>query len=444
LPHTKLFSYVSIMSTSDDDGLPNRFMLSEDDLNSNSADLANSGQTTDPYDLIPILNRTKLSDNNENTNETTTSKKKKSPVCVIVVGMAGSGKTTLMAQLQRCLMEEKETDDTTNETTKNKTETDASNNKTSTIKPTPTATSGKKIGYCVNLDPATKLVPFGASIDIRDTVDYREVMKQHGLGPNGAIMTCLNLFATKFDQVINILEQRAFGTKPKKSLPSSETVDPPIEEEEAEELVDYILVDTPGQIEAFTWSASGTIMSNCLASSFPTVLAFVVDTPRCAASPNTFMSNMLYACSMLYRTRLPIVIVFNKIDVVPHEFCVDWMTNYESFQEALDENASQAGYYGSLTRSLSLALDEFYKDLTYCGVSAATGEGIMEEGNANAGGNDTGDFWKAVDKAAMEFEDVYVPDLKLRIEEQQAKKRAVARQSLRRFEQDAEGDLNNL
>lgn len=418
------------MSTSDDDGLPNRFMLSEDDLNSNSAELANSGQTTDPYDLIPILNRTKLSDNNENTNETT-SKKKKSPVCVIVVGMAGSGKTTLMAQLQRCLMEEKETDDTTNESTKNETETDASNKK-STIKPT--ATSGKKIGYCVNLDPATKLVPFGASIDIRDTVDYREVMKQHGLGPNGAIMTCLNLFATKFDQVINILEQRAFGAK--KSLPSSEKVDPPAEEE-VEELVDYILVDTPGQIEAFTWSASGTIMSNCLASSFPTVLAFVVDTPRCAASPNTFMSNMLYACSMLYRTRLPIVIVFNKIDVVPHEFCVDWMTDYESFQQALDDNASQAGYYGSLTRSLSLALDEFYKDLTYCGVSAATGEGIMEEGNA--GGNDTGDFWKAVDKAAMEFEDVYVPDLKLRIEEQQAKKRAVARESLRRFEQDAEG-----
>jgi len=31
----------------------------------------------------------------------------------------------------------------------------------------------KKVGYCVNLDPATKHVPFGASIDIRDTVDYK-------------------------------------------------------------------------------------------------------------------------------------------------------------------------------------------------------------------------------------------------------------------------------
>lgn len=41
-------------------------------------------------------------------------------------------------------------------------------------------------------------------------------------------MTCLNLFATKIDQVMGILEQRA------PSIPS-------------------ILVDTPGQIECFVW-----------------------------------------------------------------------------------------------------------------------------------------------------------------------------------------------
>ena len=30
---------------------------------------------------------------------------------------------------------------------------------------------------------------------------YKEVMKQYGLGPNGGIVTSLNLFATRFDQV---------------------------------------------------------------------------------------------------------------------------------------------------------------------------------------------------------------------------------------------------
>lgn len=53
----------------------------------------------------------------------------------------------------------------------------------------------------MNLDPAVMTLPFGANIDIRDTVRYKEVMKQFNLGPNGGILTSLNLFATKFDEV---------------------------------------------------------------------------------------------------------------------------------------------------------------------------------------------------------------------------------------------------
>jgi hypothetical protein len=32
-------------------------------------------------------------------------------------------------------------------------------------------------------------LPFGANIDIRDTVRYRDVMKEYGIGPNGGILT---------------------------------------------------------------------------------------------------------------------------------------------------------------------------------------------------------------------------------------------------------------
>ena len=56
-----------------------------------------------------------------------------------------------------------------------------------------------------------------------------------------------------------------------------------------------VVLDTPGQIEIFTWSASGAIITDAVASSFPTVVAYIVDTPRTTA-PATFMSNMLYAC----------------------------------------------------------------------------------------------------------------------------------------------------
>jgi hypothetical protein len=54
--------------------------------------------------------------------------------------------------------------------------------------------------YVVNLDPAVTYMPYSPNIDIRDTVDYKNVMKQYNLGPNGGILTACNLFATQFDQ----------------------------------------------------------------------------------------------------------------------------------------------------------------------------------------------------------------------------------------------------
>lgn len=44
------------------------------------------------------------------------------------------------------------------------------------------------------------------------------------------------------------------------------------------------------------------------ASSFPTVVLYILDTPRCTA-PQSFMSNMLQAVSILYKTKLPMLLV---------------------------------------------------------------------------------------------------------------------------------------
>ncbi|GAA6022897.1 hypothetical protein JCM10207_006855 [Rhodosporidiobolus poonsookiae] len=286
--------------------------------------------------------------------EDTKGKAKQSPraTAMIVIGMAGSGKTTFMQRVNSYLH------------------------------------SRNQPPYVLNLDPAVMHLPFDANIDIRDTVDYPEVMKQYNLGPNGGIMTALNLFTTKFDQVLGHVEKRAQD-------------------------VDYVLLDTPGQIEIFTWSASGAIITDALASALPTVVVYIIDTPRTTA-PATFMSNMLYACSILYKTRLPFLLVFNKTDVQDHQFAVDWMRDFEAFQEALMERRQTHGeddgpaYMDSLMNSMSLVLDEFYKHLRAVGVSAMTGEGMDE-------------LFDAVQEARQEYENDYKPELE-KLQAQRTKK----------------------
>jgi len=67
---------------------------------------------------------------------------KKKPVVIITIGMAGSGKTTFTQRINSYLH---------------------------SISSPP---------YILNLDPAVTHMPYEANIDIRDTVDYQEVMKQ--------------------------------------------------------------------------------------------------------------------------------------------------------------------------------------------------------------------------------------------------------------------------
>ncbi|KAJ1851133.1 GPN-loop GTPase 1 [Coemansia sp. RSA 486] len=282
-----------------------------------------------------------------------------SPVNIIMIGMAGSGKTTLMQRINAYLHEKK----------------------------TPP--------YVLNLDPAVSKLPFQANIDIRDTVDYKQVMSEYNLGPNGGILTSLNLFTTKLDQVMKLVENRSSQTK-------------------------YFLYDTPGQIEIFTWSASGAIITNTLAATYPTVVVYVVDTPR-TASPATFMSNMMYACSILYKTQLPFLVAFNKVDVVSHEFAVNWMEDFEAFQQALMRQ--EEGFMNSLMNSMSLVLDEFYNHLRVVGVSAMTGQGMDE-------------FFVKIDEAVKEYHEEFRPNMEKQIEKKREQEKKDKEQQLRRLMHD--------
>ncbi|CAH9129269.1 unnamed protein product [Cuscuta epithymum] len=105
----------------------------------------------------------------------------------------------------------------------------------------------------------------------------------------------------------------------------------------------------------------------------------------------------------IYKTRLPLVLAFNKTDVAQHQFALEWMEDFEAFHAALESDDS---YTSTLTRSLSLSLEEFYKNLKSVGVSAVSGTGIDE-------------FFNAINASAEEYMETYKAELDKRRTEKQ-------------------------
>jgi hypothetical protein len=78
----------------------------------------------------------------------------------------------------------------------------------------------------VNLDPANDNIPYPCAIDIVQLITLREVMNEHGLGPNGGLVYCMEYLEANFDW----LEEKLAGLG-----------------EDA-----YVLFDLPGQVELST------------------------------------------------------------------------------------------------------------------------------------------------------------------------------------------------
>lgn len=102
------------------------------------------------------------------------------------------------------------------------------------------------------------------------------------------------------------------------------------------------------------------------------------------------------------------ILVFNKTDMKDPSEAIEWMRDFEKFQDALrkEEEAEVegatgggSGYMGSLLNSMSLVLEEFYNNLSVVGVSSMTGDGV--EG-----------FFEAVENKRKEFDSEYAPEMR--------------------------------
>ena len=202
----------------------------------------------------------------------------------------------------------------------------------------------------MNLDPGADMVPYEADIDIREWVNLDEVMEEYGLGPNGAQIVCADLMAMNVDKLVDVTN--TFRT-------------------------DHLLIDTPGQMELFTFRQSSSVIVDALGRD-ETLFTFLSD-PQLSTTPNGFVSNMLLCAITQFRFSLPVLNLLSKADIVSDEKLEKmrgWSLDpYSLYNALLDEGAN--------TQTL-LSL-EFFKAMENVGlyreikpVSAATDLGMEE------------------------------------------------------------------
>jgi GTPase SAR1 family protein len=200
----------------------------------------------------------------------------------------------------------------------------------------------------LNLDPGVERLPYEPDIDVRDWVKLKEVMETHGLGPNGAQIAACDMIALQGRDIEKALEEfRA----------------------------DYVLVDTPGQIELFVFRQSGKYITQLL-NPEQSMIAYLLD-PILAKSPSGFVSQLLLSTSVQFRLGLPVVHLLSKADLLSDDELkgiLSWSQDPLELERSVEEEAE------SLYREMSIDLFRVIHGLgalpTLYPTSAESGDGI--------------------------------------------------------------------
>jgi len=199
----------------------------------------------------------------------------------------------------------------------------------------------------LNLDPGVESLPYRPDVDVRDYVDIVQIMKQYDLGPNGSMIMANDLIASKIDDIQNEIH----GVNP-----------------------DYLIVDTPGQIELFAYRASGPFFIQNIDASEKTNI-FLYDGAM-IASPTNFISISLLATSIKLRLGLPTINVMTKTDLIPDKIdqILKWSSDPISLEEELKTLEGETYSFATdILRTLNIG--EFAGDLIP--ISNLTGEGMV-------------------------------------------------------------------
>lgn len=219
----------------------------------------------------------------------------------------------------------------------------------------------------VNLDPGADTLPYEADVDIREWISIDETMRDYNLGPNGAQIVAADLMAANIQKMTARIEPLG---------------------------VDYVLVDTPGQLELFAFRESSQLIVRAFGKE--DCMNVYLSDPSLCKTPNGFISAMVLGALVEFRLGLPTLNVLSKSDLLSEEEqqrMIDWFQVSDAlYGDLLDSDSQPETVVGI----------ELFKAIENVGVfgemraiSAETGDGLEEIYAASQlyffGGDDIGD-----------------------------------------------------
>ena len=187
----------------------------------------------------------------------------------------------------------------------------------------------------VNLDPGAENLPYVPDVDIRDWISLKEIMDSYELGPNGAQIACADMIALNTEDI-------------KKSIESFKT--------------DYILMDTPGQLELFVFREAGKFIVKFLNPN-RSIIAYILD-PALAKTASGFVSQLLLSINTSFRLGLPQINILSKADMLSDEgleIIKRWSDNPDKLEESI--NREDASVYREMSEKISNIIKDFQDEI---------------------------------------------------------------------------------
>ncbi len=202
----------------------------------------------------------------------------------------------------------------------------------------------------VNLDPGVDSLPYTPDVDIRDWISLKEVMEEYDLGPNGAQIVAADMIALNAKDV-------------KESVDGFKT--------------DYVLIDTPGQIELFVFREAGNFLVTQL-NPRRSMVAYLLD-PVLSKTASGFVTQLLLSLTTRFRLSIPVANVLSKSDLLSDED-LKRLQGWSSIDEEIYETIlrERASVYRELSEQILLLLKHFGEETSIISVSSNNYQGMED------------------------------------------------------------------